>query len=291
MLPLRIQSSLFGFFLRTYNLFFLACNHKRQTGEQDVKVKILYAGMCHSDLDGIKNLRGVSKYPFLPGHEIAGIVEEIGSKVTKFKVGNKIGYSDFIVVDEHFAVCWPENLPLDVGAPLLFAGITTYSPLKHFGLDKPGLHVGVVGLGGLGHVAVKIAKAFGAKVTVVCTSHAKRDEAIERLGADPFIISKDQDQLQAASGTLDGILDTASAIHPLLPLLSLLKFEGKLVLLGATKALELPKVLAGRKVVSGSGIGGMKEMQEMIDFCAKHNILPDVEVIPMDYVNTVGEIG
>lgn len=307
---------------------------RRQTGEQDVKVKILYVGICHSDLDGIKNLRGVFKYPFLPGHEIAGIVEEVGSKVMKFKAGDKIGvgvmvgscrscdrcnrdlenycskvfiptyngtyhdgtrtyggYSDFIVVDEHFAVCWPENLPLDAGAPLLCAGITTYSPLKHFGLDKPGLHVGVVGLGGLGHVALKIAKAFGTKVTVISTSHAKRDEAIERLGADSFIVSKDQDQLQAAAGTLDGILDTVSAIHPLLPLLSLLKFEGKLVLLGATKALELPvpPLLMGRKVVSGSGIGGMKETQEMIDFCAKHNIVPDVEVIPMDYVNTAIE--
>ncbi|CAK9169916.1 unnamed protein product [Ilex paraguariensis] len=160
------------------------------------------------------------------------------------------GYSDIIVVKEHFVICWPDNLPLDVG-----------SPLRNFGLDKPGMYISVVGLGVLGHVAMKLAKAFGAKVTVISTSPAKKKEAIEHLGPDSFLVSSDQAQLQ---------------------------HDGKLTLLGSPKALELPvmPMLAGRKIVAGSGIGGIKETQEMIEFCAKHNITADVEVIPMKYVNT-----
>lgn len=181
---------------------------------------------------------------------------------------------------------------MDKGAPLLCAGVTTYSPLRYFGLDKPGMHIGVVGLGGLGHVAVKFAKAFGTKVTVISRSAGKKKEALESLGADAFVISKDAEEMQAAAGTLDGIIDTVSAQHPLPPLLSLLKAHGKLVLVGAPeKPLELPAfpLLMGRKTVAGSIIGGLKETQEMIDFAAKHNILPDVEMIPMEYVNTAME--
>uniref|UniRef100_A0A5B6Z2F5 Putative mannitol dehydrogenase n=1 Tax=Davidia involucrata TaxID=16924 RepID=A0A5B6Z2F5_DAVIN len=201
------------------------------------------------------------------------------------------GYSDIMVANEHFVVHIPDNLPLDAAAPLLCAGITTYSPLRYFELDKPGMNVGVVGLGGLGHVAVKMAKAFGAKVTVISTSINKKKEAIEHLGVDSFLVSRDPDQMQAAMGTLDGIIDTVSAVHPILPLIGLLKSHGKLVLLGSPKALELPvmPLLMGRKIVAGSGIGGMKETQEMIDFAAKHNITADVEVISMDYVNTAME--
>ncbi|MFQ6645964.1 hypothetical protein Gotur_019530 [Gossypium turneri] len=188
-----------------------------------------------------------------------------------------------MVADEHFIVRIPDNLPLDVAAPLLGAGITVYSPLRYYGLDKPGLHVGVVGLGGLGHVAVKFAKAMGAKVTVISTSPSKKKEALENLGADSFL---------GASGTLDGIIDSVSAQHPLFPLLGLLKSHGKLVLVGAPeKPLELPvfPVLQGRKVVGGSMTGGMKETQEMIDFAAKHTVKPDIEVIAMEYVNTAME--
>ncbi|KAL7094403.1 hypothetical protein ACP275_11G101800 [Erythranthe tilingii] len=194
-----------------------------------------------------------------------------------------------MVAAEHFIIRWPENFPLDIGAPLLCAGITTYSPLRHFGLDKPGLSVGVVGLGGLGHVAVKFAKAFGTKVTVISTSLSKKTEAIEKLGADEFLVSRDPEQMQAAAGTLDGIIDTVSAVHPIVPLVSLLKPNGKLILVGAPeKPLELPvfPLIMGRKSISGSAIGGLKETQEMIDFAAKHNILPDVEMIPIDYLNT-----
>ncbi|KAM7515828.1 hypothetical protein LguiA_005411 [Lonicera macranthoides] len=307
---------------------------RRATAEKDVRFKVLYCGICHSDLHMVKNEWGITHYPIVPGHEIVGIVTEVGNKVEKFKVGDKVGvgclvgscgscdscandlenycpkmiltysapnsdgtityggYSETMVADEHFVVRWPENLPLDSGAPLLCAGITTYSPLRYYGLDKPGMSVGVVGLGGLGHVAVKMAKAFGVKVTVISTSPKKKTEAIETLGADSFLVSCDPEQMQAAIGTLDGIIDTVSAVHPILPLTNLLKAHGKLVLVGAPeKPLELPvfPLLMGRKLVGGSNIGGLKETQEMLDFAAKHGVTADVEVIPVDYVNTAME--
>ncbi|KAJ8640083.1 hypothetical protein MRB53_016777 [Persea americana] len=307
---------------------------RRANGDEDVTLKILYCGVCHSDLHNIKNEWGNSIFPMVPGHEIVGIVTEVGKKVTKFKVGDKAGvgclvgscracpncnqdgeiycsemilsynaiyhdgtptyggYSDMIVVDEHFVIRFPENLPLESSAPLLCAGITVYSPMKYFGLSKPGMHLGVAGLGGLGHMAVKFAKAFGLKVTVISTSPSKEEEAVERLGADSFLVSRDPKQMEAAKGTLDGIIDTVSAVHPLLPLIDLLKSHGKLVMVGAPdKPLELPvfPLLLGRKIVAGSASGGMKETQEMIDFAAKHNVTADVEVIPMDYIHTAME--
>ncbi|KAK8673869.1 hypothetical protein V6N13_112178 [Hibiscus sabdariffa] len=307
---------------------------RRATGEKDVAFKVLYCGICHSDLHMVKNEWGISLYPLVPGHEIVGEVTEVGNKVQKFKVGDRVGvgylvgscdscdsckddlenycpktiltsgakyhdgsityggYSDTMVADEQFIVRIPENLPLDAAAPLLCAGITVYSPLKYYGLDKPGLHIGVVGLGGLGHVAVKFAKAMGVKVTVISTSLTKKKEALENLGADSFLVSRDNDQLQGASGTLDGIIDTVSAQHPLLPLIGLLKSNGKLVFVGAPeKPLELHifPLLQGRKVVGGSMTGGLKETQEMIDFAAKHNVKPDIEVVAMEYVNTAME--
>ncbi|XP_077224707.1 putative mannitol dehydrogenase [Tasmannia lanceolata] len=307
---------------------------RRANGDDDITLKILYCGICHSDLHAVKNDWGGSVYPVLPGHEVVGVVTEVGRNVTKFKVGDKGGvgcmvgachscdncekglenycpkmiltynsvyhdgtmtyggYSDMLVINEHFVVHFPENMPLDAGAPLLCAGITVYSPLKYFGLSEPGKHLGVVGLGGLGHVAVKFAKAFGLKVTVISTSPSKEKEAIERLGADSFLVSRDPAQMQAAMGTMDGIIDTVSAVHPLMPLLGLLKSHAKLIMVGAPdRPLELPvfPLLMGRKGVEGSCIGGMKETQEMIYFAAKHNITADIEVIPMDYVNTAME--
>ncbi|XP_068315193.1 8-hydroxygeraniol dehydrogenase-like [Pyrus communis] len=307
---------------------------RRSTGDEDVRFKVLYCGICHTDLHNIKNEWGISLYPMVPGHEIVGEVTEVGSKVSKVKEGDKVGvgcmvgachacescnsnlenycpkmiltygsiyadrtvtyggYSDTMVANERYIVRFPENLPLDAGAPLLCAGITVYSPLKYFGLAEPGKHVGIVGLGGLGHVGVKFAKAFGAKVTVISTSPSKKDEALKRLGADSFVVSRDPQQMQAAIGTLDGIIDTVSAAHPIVPLLGLLKPHGKLILVGiADKPLDLHvfPLIMGRKSVAGSGIGGMKETQEMIDFAAKHNITAEVEVISMDYVNTAME--
>ncbi|KAK4844323.1 hypothetical protein QYF36_018861 [Acer negundo] len=307
---------------------------RRETGDEDVRFKVLYCGICHSDLHSIKNEWGFSTYPMVPGHEIVGEVTEVGNKVEKVKVGDKVGvgcmvgachscdncvdnlenycpkllltynsiytdgtityggYSDHMIANERYIIKFPDNMPLDAGAPLLCAGITVYSPLKYFGLAEPGKHVGIVGLGGLGHVAVKFAKAFGAKVTVISTSPSKKNEALEHLGADLFLVSRDPDQMQAAVGTMDGIIDTVSAVHPILPLISLLKSQGKLVMAGVPeKPLELPvfSLIMGRKTVAGSGIGGMKETQEMIDFAAKHNIKADIEVISMDYVNTAME--
>jgi D-arabinose 1-dehydrogenase-like Zn-dependent alcohol dehydrogenase len=307
---------------------------RRATGDEDVTFKVLYCGVCHSDLHMAKNDWAMSTYPLVPGHEMVGEVTEVGSKVKKVKVGDKVGvgyvigachscenctndlevycpemiltystvyfdgtvtyggYSDTMVANERYIIHFPENVPLDGSAPLLCAGITVYSPLKYFGLAEPGKHIGVVGLGGLGHLAVKFAKAFGAKVTVISTSIAKKDEALEHLGADSFLLSRDQEQVQAAKNTMDGILDTVSATHPILPLIDLLKTHGKLILLGAPeKPLELPvfPLLMGRKIVAGSSTGGMKEIQEMVDFAAKHKITADIEVIPMEYLNTAME--
>ncbi|KAF5463164.1 hypothetical protein F2P56_019100 [Juglans regia] len=307
---------------------------RRATGDKDVRFKVLYCGICHSDLHKIKNEWGSSKYPLVPGHEIVGEVTEVGNEVKKVKVGDKVGvgcvvgachscencnndleiycpqtiltydhiyrdgtityggYSDTMVANERYIIRFPENLPLDASAPLLCAGITLYSPLKYYGLAEPGKHIGIVGLGGLGHVGVKFAKAFGAKVTVISTSANKKDEALGHLGADSFLNSRDQEQLQAAQGTFDGILDTVSAVHSIQPLIGLLKSHGKLVMLGAPeKPLELPvfPLLMGRKMVAGSATGGLKETQEMIDFAAKHNITADIELIPIDYLNKAME--
>ncbi|WCJ32017.1 cinnamyl-alcohol dehydrogenase [Euphorbia peplus] len=276
---------------------------RRATGEKDVSFKVHYCGMCHSDLHMIKNEWAFSIYPMVPGHEIVGVVTEVGSKVEKFKIGDKVGlgclvgscrscddcnnnlenycpdwiltygakyhdgsityggYSDIMVANEHFVFQIPENLPLDATAPLLCAGITVYSPLKYYGLDKP----------------------------VISTSPNKKDEAVKNLGADSFLVSRDQDQMKEAVSTMDGIIDTVSAMHPLMPLLDLLKSHGKLVLVGAPEKpheLHAFPLIARRKMVAGSGIGGMKETQEMIYFAAKHGITADIEVISMDYVNT-----
>ncbi|KAL0438372.1 UNVERIFIED_CONTAM: 8-hydroxygeraniol dehydrogenase [Sesamum latifolium] len=279
---------------------------RRPTGDRDVQIKVLYCGICHGDLHAVKNDFGFSTYPVLPGHEITGVCDQCANNLENYcpkavlTYGSVVpdgtstygGYSDIIVVDEDFVIRWPESLPMDKGAPLLCAGTTNYSPLRYYGLDKPGLHIGVAGLGGLGHVAVKFIKAFGSKVTVISTSVGKKKEALESLGADAFVVSRDPAEMQAAAGTLDGIIDTVAAHHPIAPLLSLLKPHGKLITVGAVaKPLELPvfSLIMGRKMVGGSMVGGLKETQEMIDFAAKHNILPDVEMISMDYVNTAME--
>ncbi|KAG6498514.1 hypothetical protein ZIOFF_038232 [Zingiber officinale] len=298
---------------------------RRNTGADDVTIKILYCGICHSDLHYAKNEWSNTIYPVVPGHEIAGVITEVGQNVQNFKVGEKVGvgcivnscrscqncnrdyenycprvilsynsldvdgtmnyggYSNMIVVNQHFVIHFPENMPLDKGAPLLCAGITVYSPMKEHGLDVPGKHLGVVGLGGLGHVAVKFGKAFGMKVTVISTSPKKEKEAIERLGADAFL---------AAMGTMDGIINTVSADHSIMPLMMLLQTHGKMIMVGAPeKPLQLSTfaLIFGGKSLAGSGIGGMKATQEMIDFAAKNNITADIELIPIDYLNEAME--
>ena len=196
------------------------------------------------------------------------------------------GYSEAIVVEERMVLRIPANLDLAATAPLLCAGITTYSPLRRAGV-KPGMKVGIVGLGGLGHMGVKLAKAMGAHVTVFTTSPAKKDDA-RRLGADAVIVSRNPDEMTAAAGTLDFILDCVAAEHDLASYLATLRHDCELCMVGAPeKALEINMfaLLMGRKKLGGSLIGGIAETQEMLDFCGRHGITSDVEVIPIQKVN------
>ncbi|URE39616.1 cinnamyl alcohol dehydrogenase [Musa troglodytarum] len=307
---------------------------RRNNGDKDVTIKILYCGLCHSDLHVVRNEWGRTAYPAVPGHEIVGTVTQVGRSVQRFEVGDRVavgcmvsscgschgceqglenhcpglvftynsldadgtmtygGYSDMIVVDQHFVIRFPENMPSDRGAPLLCAGITVYAPMKHHGLDRPGKHLGVVGLGGLGHVAVRFGKAFGMKVTVISSSPGKEKEATERLGADAFLVSGDPGRMQAAMGSMDGIIDTVSVAHDITPLMFLLKPRGKLIMAGApAKPLHLDafSLILGEKSVAGTCAGGVKDTQEMIDFAAEHNIAADIELVSMDRVNEAME--
>ncbi|VAI50932.1 unnamed protein product [Triticum turgidum subsp. durum] len=307
---------------------------RRSTGDDDVVIKILYCGICHSDLHSIKNEWKNARYPMVPGHEIAGEVTEVGKNVTKFKTGDRVGvgcmvnscqscescnkgfenhcpgiiptynlvdldgtityggYSSMVVVHERFVVRFPNTIPLDKGAPLLCAGITMYSPMKYHGLNVPGMHLGVLGLGGLGHVAVKFGKAFGMKVTVISSSPGKMQEALERLGANAFIVSKSADEMKAAMSSKDGIINTVSANIPMAPLLRLLKPNGKMILVGLPeKPMEISPfaLVAANKTLAGSCIGGMRDTQEMLDLAAKHDVTADIEVIGAEYVNTAME--
>ncbi|XP_051139120.1 probable cinnamyl alcohol dehydrogenase 6 isoform X2 [Andrographis paniculata] len=270
-------------------------------------------------------------YPVVPGHEIVGVVTNVGSNVTQFRTGDRAGvgclaatcldcefcrdeqenycehaqfvynavfwdgsityggYSEFIVADHRYVVHVPENLPMDAAAPLLCAGITVFSPLKdHNLLESKGKRIGIVGLGGLGHIAVKFVKAFGHHVSVISTSASKEKEAKERLGADDFILSTNEEQMQSKKRSLDFVLDTVSAKHSLGPILELLKVKGTLVVVGAPdKPLDFPSfpLIFGKRVVKGSVIGSIKETQEMMDLCGKHGITCDVEVVRTDGIN------
>lgn len=310
---------------------------RREVTERDVRIEILYCGICHSDLHQARdewNSVMPTVYPCIPGHEIVGKVTNVGPGVTKYKEGDTVGvgcvvdsdhscpmcdadleqfcpnaaftynspdshgtapvtyggYSESIVVDERFVLRIPENLELSATAPLLCAGITTYSPLKRANVGK-GMKVGVVGLGGLGHMGVKIAKAMGAHVVVFTTSPSKTEDA-KRLGADGVILSKEPEQMQAQAGTFDFILDCVSAKHDINMYLNMLGRDGELTLVGAPEEpLEVSAfaLLFGRKRLSGSLIGGIAETQEMLDFCGEHNITADVEVIAPDQINDAYE--
>uniref|UniRef100_A0A0A9EPI3 Probable cinnamyl alcohol dehydrogenase n=1 Tax=Arundo donax TaxID=35708 RepID=A0A0A9EPI3_ARUDO len=303
---------------------------RRNTGDDDVTIQILYCGICHSDLHTIKNEWRNAIYPVVAGHEIAGVVIEVGKNVQKLSVGDKVGvgcmvntchscesckegfenycsniiftynsrdrdgtvtyggYSDMVVVNERFVIRFPEGMPLDNGAPLLCAGITVYAPMKYHGLNEPGKHVGVIGLGGLGHVAVKFAKAFGMRVTVISTSPGKREEALEKLGADAFVVSSDASQMKSAMGTMHGIINTASASVSMYPYLGLLKPQGKMILLGLPeKPLQISAfaLVGGGKTLSGSCMGSIRDTQEMLDFAAKHGVTADIELVGAEDVN------
>jgi uncharacterized zinc-type alcohol dehydrogenase-like protein len=200
------------------------------------------------------------------------------------------GYSDSIVVDERFALRVPSNLNLAGAAPLLCAGITTYSPMRHWGVTK-GKKVGVVGLGGLGHMGVKFAHAFGAHVVVFTTTPNKKEDAL-RLGADEVVISRNADEMRKHAGSFDFILDAVSAEHDINAYINQLRLDGNITLVGApAKPLGVSAfgLIMGRRSLSGSAIGGIPETQEMLDFCGAHNITADVEVIPIQKVNEAYE--
>ncbi|GAV62307.1 ADH_zinc_N domain-containing protein/ADH_N domain-containing protein [Cephalotus follicularis] len=306
----------------------------RNTGPEDVYVKVICCGICHTDLHQAKNDLGMSKYPMVPGHEVVGEVVEVGSGVTKLRAGDIVGvgtivgccrncrpcnsdieqycnkkiwsyndvytdgkptqggFAEALVVDQKFAVKIPEGMAPEQAAPLLCAGVTVYSPLNHFGLKQSGLRGGILGLGGVGHMGVKIAKAMGHHVTVISSSDKKRVEALDHLGADAYLVSSDTTSMQQAADSLDYIIDTVPVFHPLEPYLSLLKLDGKLILMGVINAplqFVSPMVMLGRKSITGSFIGSMKETEEMLEFCKEKGVTSMIEVVKMEYINTAFE--
>ncbi|NKF24577.1 NAD(P)-dependent alcohol dehydrogenase [Solimonas marina] len=216
-----------------------------------------------------------------------------GTYGAKSRVGDGItygGYSNHIVVDEAFVLRVSDKLDLAAVAPLLCAGITTYSPLRHWKVG-PGQKVGIVGLGGLGHMAVKFAKAFGAHVVLFTTSPGKGEDA-KRLGASEVVISKNKDEMKAHARSFDFILDTVSAPHDINAYLALLKRDGAMTLLGVPDTppmLQFQHLIFSRRQLGGSLIGGIQETQEMLDFCAEHGIVSDIELIPMQQINEAYE--
>lgn len=306
---------------------------RRAVREHDVLIDIKFAGICHSDIHQVREGWGEAIFPMVPGHEIAGVVSEVGPGVTRFKVGDRVGvgcmvdscrecenclagkeqyclqgqtptyngigrdgeptyggYSEKVVVDENFVVRIPDGLALDVAAPLLCAGITLYSPLKRFGAG-PGRKVAVVGMGGLGHMGVKIAYAMGAEVTVLSQSLRKKDDGL-RLGADHYHATGDPKTFEELRGSFDLIVSTVSAPLDFGAYLSLLKTEGTLANVGAPEepvSLNLFSLIGGGRSLAGSMIGGIAETQEMLDFCAEHGIGAEIELIAASEINEAYE--
>lgn len=308
--------------------------NRRDLGAHDVALDIAYAGICHSDIHQAREEWGPAIFPMVPGHEIAGTVTSVGSSVTKFKVGDKIGvgvfvdscrtcencvqglqqyclegmtgtynqlerdgktvamggYSNYFVINEDYAVHIPENLPLEGVAPLLCAGITLYSPIKHWKVG-PGKKVAVMGLGGLGHMGVKFAVAMGAEVTVLSHSPNKKDDALA-MGAHHFVATNDDSVFAAHAKSFDVILNTVSAELDINKYVSLLKLDGTLVVIGLPGkpyAVHVGSLLDGRRSIAGSMIGGIPQLQEMLNFCGEKSIVSDVEVIKADYINEAYE--
>jgi uncharacterized zinc-type alcohol dehydrogenase-like protein len=308
---------------------------RRALTEKDIEIEILYCGVCHSDLHTARNDWHGSVYPVVPGHEIVGKITNVGSEVTKLKVGDfgavgclvdscrecqsckhdleqyclngftgtynspdkhlggmtYGGYSEKVVVDEHFVLKVPANLNLAAVAPLLCAGVTTWSPLRHWKVGKES-KVAVVGLGGLGHMAIKLAKGLGAHVTLFSRTPSKEKDALA-LGADQVVLSTHEEQMKTVNGQFDLIIDTVPYVHDVNPYVATLNISGTLVLVGYLGGLEpilntVPMIL-GRKSVAGSVIGGIAETQEMLDFCGQHNIVSEIEIINMQQINEAYE--
>lgn len=308
---------------------------RRDVAPNDVLIEIKYAGICHSDIHTARQEWGEIEYPFVPGHEIAGIVTEVGADVTKHAVGDRVGvgcmvnscgtckncqqgleqyclkgstgtynsldeygngertqggYSTHIVVTEDFVLKIPEGLELDEAAPLLCAGITTYSPLHHWNVG-PGKRVAIVGLGGLGHMAVKLAHAMGAEVTVLSRTLDKKDEGLQ-LGANEYYATSDPETFNSLAGSFDLIINTVSAVVDLNDFLALLAVDGTMVNVGAPAeplAVNVFSLIGGRKSFAGSMIGGIAETQEMLNFCAEHGLGAEIEVIKADDIDNAWE--
>lgn len=307
---------------------------RREVGVRDVLIKIKYCGVCHSDIHQVRDEWSKGIFPMVPGHEIVGMVVQVGREVTKFRIGDYAGvgclvdscrscyccklgeeqycesgaagtynsyemdrktptyggYSDNIVVNEDFILHIANNLNLSRVAPLLCAGITTYSPLKQWKVGK-GHRVAVLGLGGLGHMAVKLAASMGAEVTVLSTSPEKEADA-KRLGAHNFVVSQNLDEIKKVRNYFDFILNTVSASIDLNPYLNLLRLDGTMILLGISP--EDPVInsfglIGKRRRLAGSLIGGITETQEMLDYCAGNDIMADVEILPIVDINTAYE--
>jgi len=305
----------------------------RDVGPRDVRIDILFCGVCHSDLHQARDEWGGSIYPMVPGHEIVGRVAARGDEVTRFAVGDLVGvgcmvgscractsceagdeqycergavftynsrypdgaptwggYANVIVVDHDFVLRIPDGLDPARAAPLLCAGITTWSPLAHWEIGA-GARVGVVGLGGLGHMGVKLAKARGSHVTLFTTSPGKVDDA-RALGADDVVVTRDPAVFKGLGRRFDFILDTVSAAHDLNALLGTLVTSGVMVLVGLPdkKPIIQPGLLVGRRrALAGSMIGGIRETQEMLDFCGAHGIVADIERIDLAAINDAYE--
>ncbi len=306
---------------------------RRELRPHDVLIEIKYSGVCHSDIHQAREEWFTSIFPMVPGHEIAGIVSEVGSDVTVFKTGDRVGvgvfvgacmecpnckrglenycvkgfvptyngkdyegsimyggYASAIVVEDHYVLRIPDSMELDVAAPLLCAGITTYSPLREWGAG-PGKKVGIMGLGGLGHMGVKHAHAMGAEVTLISHSPSKAEDA-KRLGADHFLLLTDKQAMKDRAMTFDLIVNTVSAPIDLNPVINLLATDGTMAYVGLPdKPLEMSifQLNMQRRRIAGSNIGGIQETQEMLDFCAEHGYASDVEVISADQINEAWE--
>jgi len=298
---------------------------RRETGPKDVLFDISYCGVCHSDIHTARSEWGPSRYPLVVGHEITGIVREVGSQVTAFKPGDRVGvgcmvdscgsceycaqgleqfcdkgiftynsrdqfgqvtqggYSQSITVQEHFVFHMPDSLPLAEGAPLLCAGITTYSPLKRW--VKPGMKVAVVGLGGLGHVGVQIAAAMGAEVSVISHTMSKQADGLA-LGASAYYATSEEGTFKRLANQFDMILSTVSSTEDYTSYINALNKTGVMVNVGmpAEPVDVYVRALSPRRTLQGSLIGGCAETQEMLDFCAEHGVRARIETISGDEI-------
>jgi uncharacterized zinc-type alcohol dehydrogenase-like protein len=295
----------------------------KELGPHDIEVKITHCGLCHSDIHLIDNDWQISEYPLVPGHEIIGAVTAVGSEVTSFEQGQRVGigwqrssclrcewclkgqenlcpeqqatcvghhggFAEMIRADSRFAYAIPDELESENAGPLLCGGITVYSPLRNYGV-KPWMKVGVIGIGGLGHLALQFARAIGCEVTAFSSTPEKETEA-KSFGAHRFIASKEKGALEKAANSLDFIINTVFAGLDWAAYLNVLRPNGKLCFVGAPptpiRIFAFP-LLVGQKSICGSVIGSRSAIREMLDLAARHGIKTKTEIVPMDQVNAV----